>query len=246
MKVLIVDDEQLARDRLRALVNELGGYEVCATAANGIEALRQAETTHPDVVLMDIRMPGMDGIEAARHLTELEAPPALIFTTAYSQHALEAFETHATGYLLKPIRKAALEEALGKAARLTRAQLSSLSHEDIEDTPGARTHICARLRGRLELVPIEDILYFQADQKYVTVRHTGGEVIIEDSLRALEEEFGDHFLRIHRNALVGIRWVAGMEKGPNGGLLLTLRNDPTRLEISRRHAPAVRRYLKTH
>lgn len=241
MKVLIVDDEAPARERLMGMVAGLRDYEVCGEAANGLEALRQTESQAPDIVLLDVRMPGMDGIETARHLASLEEPPAVIFTTAYGEHALEAFETHAAGYLLKPIRREQLERALKGARSLNRAQLAGLSEQ--QERP-ARTHICARLRGRLELIPIEDVLYFQADQKYVTVRHRHGEVLIEDSLKALEEEFGSRFLRVHRNALVAVDAVAGMEKTSDGRLQLLFRGIDARLEVSRRHVAQVRRFLK--
>ena len=242
MKVLIVDDEKLARDRLSSLIDELGGYRCVAEAGTGADALKEAERTHPDVVLMDVRMPGMDGIEAARHLASLAAPPAVIFTTAFEEHALDAFKAHAAGYLVKPIRKQHLVEALAAARTPTRAQLAALSAE-AEEEP-ARTHICARFRGNLELIPIENVIYFQADQKYVTVRHTEGEVIIEEPLKSLEEEFGDRFLRVHRNALVQRDFAAGMEKTGDGHFLVALKGIADRLEISRRHVAEVRRFLK--
>lgn len=241
MKVLIVDDELPARERLASMLAEFPDYQVCGQARNGVEALRLTDSLSPDVVLMDVRMPGMDGIEAARHLASLEHPPAVIFTTAYGEHALEAFETQAAGYLVKPIRGERLAAALQGARTLNRAQLAGLS--DQTGRP-ARTHICARLRGRLELVPIEDVVYFQADQKYVTVRHLHGEVIVEDSLKTLAEEFSERFLRIHRNALVAVDYVAGMEKSADGRFRLMLRGVEGSLEISRRHVAEVRRFLR--
>lgn len=243
MKVLIVDDEKLARDRLHSLIEELHGYTVCGEAANGTDALKQADHHAPDIVLMDVRMPGMDGIEAARHLAALDQPPAVIFTTAFEEHALDAFKAHAAGYLVKPIRKQHLAEALEAARVPTRAQLAALGKEAEEEQ--ARTHICARFRGNLELIPIENIIFFQADQKYVTVRHTGGEVIIEEPLKALEEEFGDRFLRVHRNALVQRQYAGGMEKTTEGRFLIAMKGIDDRLEISRRHVAEVRRFLKS-
>jgi two-component system response regulator AlgR len=240
MKVLITDDEAPARMRLRDMLGSLPGHEIVGEAADGADALRLAEQQQPDVVLLDIRMPGMDGLEAARHLAQLEHPPAVIFTTAYDQHALEAFEASAVDYLLKPIRKARLEEALAKARRPTRAQLNEL---EVDEQPGARTHLCVRLRGNLQLVPVDTVYYFMADQKYVSVRHQGGEVLIEDSLRALEQEFGDRFLRIHRNALVAVAYIEGLEK-TSTGQVVKLRGTDERLEVSRRHAPAVRQLIK--
>ncbi len=242
MKVLVVDDEAPARERLRAMTEGLAGHEVVGEGANGAEALTLCQRHQPDVVLLDIRMPGMDGLEAARHLAELEAPPAVIFTTAYDQHALAAFETNAVDYLLKPIRKERLQAALERARHLTQPQLAAL-RERVPDRDG-RTHICARVRGNLQLVPVNEIVYFMADQKYVSVRHLHGEVLIEEPLKSLEQEFGDRFLRIHRNALVAVAFLEGLEKDDEGRHLVRLRGTEQQLEVSRRHLPEVRQRLK--
>ncbi|MGA7802519.1 MAG: LytTR family DNA-binding domain-containing protein [Gammaproteobacteria bacterium] len=244
MKVLIVDDESPARERLRRLLGEVPECRVCAEAANGRDALQAAARTEPDVVLLDIRMPGMDGLEAARHLSDLDQPPAVIFSTAYGEHALEAFEAHAVDYLLKPIRAARLNEALHKARRLTRAQAQALSHAEPVAANRARTHICARVRGNLELVPLETVRYFEADQKYVTVRHGDGAVLIEDSLRTLEREFAPRFVRIHRRTLVAVDFLEGLEKDATGKCRVRLSGIQDRPEVSRRHLAAVRGLLK--
>lgn len=243
MRVLIADDETLARARLRELAKGIAGCEAVGEAANGREALEQVQRLQPDVVLLDIRMPEMDGLEAAGHLAELERPPAVIFTTAYGDHALAAFEAQAVDYLLKPIRRERLAAALERARRPTQAQLSAL---DAGVARGrARTHLSARMRGSLQLVPISEVLYFQADQKYVTVRHDGGSLLLEEPLKALETEFGDRFLRIHRNALVAVERVAGLETDAAGRARVRLCGSAEeRLEVSRRHLPAVRRRLK--
>ncbi|ANB01816.1 LytTR family DNA-binding domain-containing protein [Ectothiorhodospira sp. BSL-9] len=243
MKVLIVDDEQPARERLASLLERMPEYEVVANASNGLQAVRLAQQLEPDIVLLDIRMPGMDGLEAASHIAEMDTPPAVIFITAYEGHAIEAFETQAVGYLLKPVRQERLQEALEQAGRPNRAQLGHLQ----DSTPQGRTrsHICARVRGNLELIPVESVHYFQADQKYVTVRHDEGEVLIEEPLKALEEEFGEDFLRIHRNALVARSRFCGMEKNNQGGFEVVLKDSGERLEVSRRHVAEVRRFLKT-
>lgn len=241
MKVMIVDDERPALIRLSGMLEDNPDYQVCCEASNGLEAVKLAEETHPDIVLLDIRMPGMDGLEAARHLAEMDQPPAIIFTTAYGEHALEAFETHAVAYLLKPIRREKLLEALKKAAKPNKAQLSEIASETQKDK---RTHICARVRGNLELIPLIDIYFFYADQKYVTVRHKNGEVLIEEPLKSLEAEFGDEFLRVHRNALVAIGLVCGMDKTPEGRFHVRLKGMDETLEISRRHVPQVRSFLK--
>ena len=238
MKVLVVDDEALARERLRALVLELPGTEVVGEAANGLDALRRCSELTPDVVLLDIRMPGADGLEAARHLAGFERPPAVSFTTAFGEHALEAFDAQAVDYLVKPVRRNRLEQALARAARLTQAQLAALHPE------GGRTHLSARRQGEIELIPVEEVLYLQADQKYVTVRHREGEALIEDSLKTLEEEFDDRFIRVHRGALVARAALAGLERGDDGVCRVRLRGCTERLEVSRRHLAELRQLLR--
>ncbi len=240
MKILIVDDEAPARTRLRRLVEEIDGHDVVGEAANGREALLLSDKTQPDVLLLDIRMPGMDGLEAARHLAALENPPAVIFTTAYGDHALEAFAAHALDYLLKPIRKERLAQALTHVRKLNRAQSAALSSVE---TAQARSHICARVRGALQLVPVDEIVYFLADQKYVTVRYSDGSVLIEESLKTLETEFAAAFTRIHRNALVAAAHIIGLERGDDGHVHVRLRGVTERLEVSRRHAAELRQRL---
>ncbi len=239
MRVLVSDDEPLARARLRQMLVEQG-LEVVGEAGNGRETLRQYRRLRPDVILLDIRMPGMDGLEAALHLAREETPPAVIFTTAYGDHALEAFEAQAMDYLLKPVHRERLQQALAKTSRLLGKQLEALRAQ--AGAP-ARTHISARCRGRLELVAVADVLYFKADHKYVMVRHRRGEVLIEESLRALEEEFGAHFLRIHRNALVAVAQLTVLERAPDGRWRVRLRDCPETLEVSRAHRAAVRARL---
>jgi len=241
MKVLIVDDEKPARDRLARMINKLDGFETVGQATNGREAIDLAVSSEADIVLMDIRMPGLDGLQAARHLAEIEHPPAVIFTTAYADHALEAFETHAVDYLLKPVKNVRLQNALAAAQRPTRAQVEQSS--EVLSSIEAREHICARVRGNLELVRIQEIYYFQADQKYVTVRHREGEMLIEEPLIKLEKEFEDRFVRIHRNALVNRDFIAGM-RSQDDGQDLRLKNLDETLEISRRHLPAIRKIIK--
>jgi len=233
VKVMIVDDEPPARDRLRRLLEEIAGCECIGEAGNGQEAIALVSRLGPDVVLMDIRMPGMDGVEAARHLNSLDQPPAVIFTTAYDEYAVRAFETQAAGYLLKPVRREKLAEALEGASRLTRPQLAAIAR--VAPTR-RRTHLSVRVRGELRLIPVEDVLYFLADQKYVTVRHRGGEELIEESLKSLEEEFDPDFVRIHRNALVAARHMASIERDPDGQYSVRLRELPDALQVSRRLA----------
>ena len=212
MNVLIVDDEQLARQRLRKMLSANSGYQIIGEAETGEDALRKTQASQPDVVLMDIRMPGMDGIEAASYINRMDKPPAIIFTTAFSDHALNAFETHAIDYLLKPIKQGRLEAALDAAKRMNKAQLSQLCEKE---TGTVRTQICIKNRGSLELIPIDEIIYFKADQKYVTLRTADQEYLIEESLKTLEEEFSNQFIRIHRNALVAQDMLHGLTKNHN-------------------------------
>ncbi len=232
LRVLIVDDEPPARERLRSLLAELTDVVCVGEAMNGEEALAHSHELNPDVVLLDVRMPGMDGLEAARHLNVLDAPPAVIFTTAFDQYAVEAFEAHAVGYLLKPVRKEQLAASLARAGRLTRAQLQKLATA----RESRRSHIAARRREGVRLIPIEEVQYFLADQKYTTVQHLKGEDLIEDSLRLLESEFGPAFVRIHRNALVGTRFLERIERSAEGAYLVRLRGCEAPLQVSRRMA----------
>src|SRR5579863_6276040 len=225
-----------ARERLRSLLSEIEGADVVGEAANGEEALRQAAERAPDVVLLDVRMPGMDGLEAARHMNVLEEPPAVIFTTAYDEYAVNAFEAQAVGYLLKPIRKEKLAAALAQASRLTRPQIQKLSAA----SPPRRTHIAAKHRDGLRLIPIEEVRYFLAEQKYTTVRHLKGEDLIEDSLRALEEELGSAFVRVHRNALVSVRYLERIERNADGQYYVRLQGCADPLQVSRRMAGELR------
>lgn len=242
MNILITDDEPLARERLRSLIEELGEGRVVGEATEGKEALLQCNRLQPDVILLDIRMPGMDGIEAALHLANLERPPAVIFTTAYDAHALAAFEAHAVDYLLKPIRKARLMDALQKAQRLNRAQLQSLQQS--EEPAAMRSHISARVRESIQLIPLDEVLYFRADHKYVTVRHLHGEVLIEEPLKALAQEFAGLTLRIHRNTLIFKKYLAGITKNSEGHQHLLLRGCDESLAISRRHLSDIKQRLK--
>lgn len=241
MRILIVDDEKPARTRLRAMIEEADAGEVVAEATNGVEAVALNGECRPDIVLLDIRMPGMDGLEVAQHLADLEHAPAVIFTTAYGEHALDAFEANAVGYLVKPIRKQLLLDALTKTHRLNRAQLQALG---LDRRHRARTHISVRSHGKIELIPVDNIIYLQADHKYTTIRHTAGQALIEESLRQLENEFPKAFIRIHRNALVAVDFLRGMERAGDGRCEVTLRGVDDRLEVSRRHASSVRKLLK--
>ena len=243
MKILVVDDEPPARARLKSLLAEMEGAQVVGEAGHGAAALDAVTATGAEVVLLDIRMPGMDGLEAAAHLARLEQPPAVIFTTAYDAHALEAFEANAVDYLLKPIRRERLEAALAKAGSLTRAQLRQVAGEVEPGT--SRTHVSATLHGNLKLVPVELVRYFRAEHKYVTARHPEGELVLDEALSALEEEFAGRFLRVHRNALVACAHVRGLERDGEGRHCVLFDGIEDRVEVSRRMLAQVRKTLRT-
>jgi two-component system, LytTR family, response regulator AlgR len=242
LRVLIADDEPPARERLRALLAELPDIEVVGEAGSGADAVALAGSLAPDIALLDVRMPGMNGLEAARHLAALDEPPAVIFATAYDQYALEAFDAHAVAYLLKPIRKEKLAAAIAQAGRLTRAQLRRVASG--ARVPERRTHIAARRRDGIKLIPIPQILYFFAELKYTSVHHSAGEDLIEDSLRALEEEFADSFVRIHRNTLVSTQHLERIERDADGQYFVHLRGAPQRLQVSRRMAGDLKERLR--
>lgn len=234
MRVLIVDDEPPARERLRSMLVETGEFEVAGEAGNGVEALNLVDRLMPDIVLLDVRMPGIDGLEVARQLATQPEPPAVIFTTAFDEYALQAFESEAIAYLLKPIRAEKLRAALAKAGRLTRPQLQQVASAARE--PTKRSHIGVRGRDGLKLIPMDEIYCFQADQKYTTVKHIKGEDLIEDSLKTLEDEFSPAFVRIHRNALVNTKFLERIARDATGQHFVHLRGFPDALEVSRRMA----------
>ena len=244
MKVLIVDDEQPARDRLAQILADEQNYEVVGEAGNGNEALQRTSELEPDIVLLDIRMPGMGGIETAHHLNELPRPPAVVFTTAYDEYAIDAFEARAIGYVLKPVRRSRLVSALEQASRLAPAGLGATAAQ----LGAGREHVCALVQGELKLIPVTDVTSFRADQKYVCVSHDNGEDLIDDSLKSLESEFGNRFVRIHRSALVAVSRIERIERSAEGKHRVVLRNDSQvddkDLIISRRHVAEVKRRLK--
>lgn len=245
MNVLIVDDEPLARERLARLVGQLDGYTALEpTATNGEEALALVENLKPDIVLLDIRMPGLDGLQVAARLCERESPPAVIFVTAHDEYALDAFQVSAVGYLVKPVRQEDLAAALSKAQLPNRMQLAALTKPPASGGPGPRSHISARTRKGIELIPLDDVVYFIADHKYVTLRHSGGEVLLDEPLKALEDEFGERFVRIHRNALVSRERIERLQRTPLGHFQLFLKGmNGDALTVSRRHVAGVRRLM---
>lgn len=218
LKVVIADDEAPARARLNDLLADIENTSLVAEAKNGKEAVDLCAEHQPDILLLDIRMPVMDGIEAAEHLQKLAKAPSIIFTTAYDAYAIKAFDLNAIDYLLKPIRQSRLETAIAKVQPLIASQLESL-----EPLQATRQHISVASRGKVELVPIEDIIFFKADQKYVVIYTATREYLIEESLNQLEQELGDKVVRLHRNSLVAKAHIKGFEKRTNA-------TDPTKTE----------------
>ncbi len=246
LKVLVVDDEPLARDRLRELLVDIAiqfPSTVVGEAGNGVAALDFLRDHAVDVVLADIRMPRMDGIELAGHLGAFPAPPAVIFTTAYDNYAVQAFDLNAVDYLLKPVRAQRLLVALQKVQGAQPAPPELLASVGRAVRGGGRTHLSCLERGRLLLVPVAEILYFKADLKYVTARTVDREYLLDEALTHLESEFAERFIRLHRAVLVARTALAGFEKAAGDdaeayGWAL-LRGVPDKLPVSRRQwAPA--------
>lgn len=243
LTILIADDETPARNRLRDLLSDIAAVNIVAEAKNGKEAIDLAVETKPDVMLLDIRMPLMDGIEAAQHAQKLDPKPHIIFTTAFDTYAIKAFDLNAIDYLLKPIRLERLKTAIDKAHALKPKQMEAL--KPLQKT---RTHLSIHERGRVILVPVEQVIYLRAELKYITVRTAEREYLIEESLTHLETEFGERFLRLHRNCLVAALFISGYEKRQtqnNDGVneqrwVALLKDIPETIAISRRQQHLVR------
>lgn len=242
--VLIVDDEAPARARLRHLLADIAGefpHRVVGEAADGLVALELLAHTQADIVLTDIRMPRMDGVELAQQLAGLPQPPALVFVTAYDEFALKAFELAAVDYLLKPVKAARLLDALRKARRVAQADFSAIAS-------AARTRLRVVERGSVILVPVAEVLFLRAEQKYVTAHTAEREYLLEESLAHLEAEFAPRFLRIHRNCLVAADAVVGVvraaeEQGEEPHWALRLAGVAEPLPVSRRQWPLVKERL---
>jgi two-component system, LytTR family, response regulator AlgR len=243
-RILIADDEAPARARLRDLLDECREtfpLAIVDEARNGREALEVINREKVDIVLLDIRMPEIDGMEAARHIAGMAEPPAIIFTTAFDSYAIKAFEVNAIDYLLKPIRAERLLAALGKtraAPPISRAALEAASNQP-------RRHLSVHERGKIILVPLAEVLYLRAELKYVTVRTEEREHLVEESLTHLEEEFADAFVRIHRNCLVARAAIAGFERNAEeteSGWAVVIKGTGEKLPVSRRQHNVVKQF----
>ena len=240
LKVFIADDEEPARERLKTLLGDIAlqvPAQVVGEARNGVQAIELLPPSGAQVLLLDIQRPGMGGLEVARHLARLSQPPRIIFVTAHDRHAVEAFELNALDYLLKPVRADRLAAALKKASVPENASLEKAAQ-------APREYLSLAERNRIVLLPVRDILYLRAEEKYVTVRTRAREHLVEEPLIALEKEFATRFIRIHRNCLVARAAIRGFERAPNDDgeahWLVVLDGLEERLPVSRRQWPAVR------
>jgi two-component system response regulator AlgR len=245
VKILVVDDEMLARERLLRLLRKLQPDAECLEADGGEEALALVAQHAPDLLLLDIRMPGMDGIEVAAHLDNLERPPAVIFCTAYDQYALEALQHQAVAYLLKPVREKELSRALANAGRVNRLQLASLRPDGSGSGESglSRSQVSSQTHRGLETMPVADIRLFLAEQKYVTACSPAAQLLIPDTLKDLEREFDQQFLRVHRNALVALAHIVRLHRDDSGTWQVVLDGVDERPAVSRRHLAQVKQRL---
>ncbi len=240
MKILLCDDEPLARQRLRLLIEQEGKHTLVGEIEDGAQLLSAVNQLNPDIVLLDISMAGLDGIQAADGLQKLANPPAVIFCTAHDNYALDAFGVHAVGYLLKPIKREELHEALQHALTVNRAQSRSLQQQERM----SEQFIVSRSHRGLERIPLSDVLAFNADHKYVQVLHRQGEVLIDEPLKELEKRFSDYFVRVHRSTLVRVDVIKGLRAMGEGKFAVELEGTHVRMPVSRRHLPAIRQIIR--
>ena len=242
LHILIVDDETLARQRLRTLLADCTAPAIGSVteAAHATEAMERLQHGTVDVVLLDIHMPGMDGISFAQALAALPRPPAVVFVTAHAEHAVAAFELDAVDYLTKPVRLERLQQALQKTERLTQ-------HSQGPQPENTQDSLLIQDRGRIERVPLAEVLYLRAELKYITVRTAARSYILDGSLNELEERHSAHFLRVHRSALVARRALRAIERfhdpEEGDGWAVRLTGVDELLPVSRRQLAAVREAL---
>lgn len=234
LRILIIDDELPARNRLRRMLAEVPAVQVAGEAANGQEALRLIPVKAPDVLLLDISMPGMDGMTLAQTLQGMDPAPAVIFCTAWTDQAVEAFECEAVDYLVKPVRAERLEAAIAKARRFLATDDAGIDGPLLRSTLG----------GKVRLLPLADVICLTAEDKYTTVTHRKGNLVISQTLLELENEYADILVRIHRGTLVAKKCIRGLEKSPDGRHYLVLEGCETRPQVSRRNLPAIRKLIR--
>ncbi|WP_460689628.1 LytR/AlgR family response regulator transcription factor [Nesterenkonia suensis] len=262
-RALIVDDEAPAREELRYLLEEVGRVQVVGEATNGEEALVLLNSLDYDLVFLDIRMPGLSGLEIAEQLRERPHRPQVIFTTAYPDHAVEAFDLAAADYLVKPFDSARLQRAVGRALStgVERPQevQSGQRHDDGAAASGEAARQAVRVRaaepeplvripvqkdGRTMLVDGDSIVYASAARGYSSLKLGDERVLVSFSLNELERRLQGHFFRVHRSYLVNLRYVRELVPDFRGALVLVMNDrQRSRVEVSRRHAPELRRRL---
>ncbi|MFO1219356.1 MAG: LytTR family DNA-binding domain-containing protein [Burkholderiaceae bacterium] len=241
LEVMIVDDELFARTRLRSLVQGCADprCEVAGEAGDAPSALQWLRDNRCDVVLLDVAMPGIDGLQLAEQLQAQAQAPAVVFVTAHGEHALRAFELEATDYLTKPVRRERLQAALQRVARARQPQ-------PLERGAGGEPVLVVSDRGRVQRVPVSQVLYLKAELKYVTLRTADGEWVLDEALGDLEQRLGRDFIRVHRNAVVALRAVRSLERHASEdeplGWAVQLHNGE-RLAVSRRQLASVREAL---
>jgi|MEHZ01.3.fsa_nt_MEHZ010966933.1_3 two-component system response regulator AlgR len=245
LSVVILDDEALARERMFRLVEALPGYSVAAVFSDGLDAITQIELLKPDLALLDISMPGISGIEVAKHISTFEHAPAIVFCTAFDEYAVQAFDAGAVGYLMKPVRPEKLLKALGSASRLNKLQLSQISEQTNASLTEDSDQECLRVKSQrgIQIIPMSEVICFVADGKYVTAKHRGGDTLIEVSLTALEDKHSDLFTRCHRSDPVRIGAISGLDRTPDGSHCLSLSDQNYTLPVSRRHLADIRGIL---
>lgn len=234
LTVIVVDDEPLAAERLADMIADLPNCRVLAKAANAQQTLALMSSQQPDVLFLDISMPGISGLELAKQLQGTKHPPFIVFCTAYEQHALQAFDAQAIDYLVKPVRRERLMESIERVVRL-RNQINDDS---------SKQFVAANVGGVLRRIALNDILYLHADEKYTVVYHLGGEHILDEPLKELEQRFPNQFTRIHRNCLVKAEQLLEIRRDMDGQAWAVLKDWPKALEISRRCASELKDTFK--
>ena len=241
MNILIVDDEPLASNRLNDLIDKIPGCRNVGTAADGIDAVYKAYDLDIDIILMDISLPRMDGLEAARHIREFERPPIIIFTTAYPDHALEAFSVHASGYLMKPIRHQDLVEVLNFAQSTSANKI----HEPVFYGQFERNHICCRNSGELQLIALNKIYCMRSAKKFTQVVHQDGTSLTEKSLKQFAAEFSHRLMQVHRNTIINKAFLNKLRRVSFNHYEVLLQGIEDPIVVSRRHLPKIRKHLKS-
>lgn len=247
MKVLIADDDPQIKEQLARLLARLDGYALLEpSASTGKETLELIDNLNPDIVVLGMHMPQLDGLQVAARLCERETSPAVILRLAENEFSPSALSASGISYLAQSLQADGLATALGQAERPHRSQIAALTQPPTGDDDMPRTHISAKTRKGIEVIPLSEVIYFIADHKYVTMRHERGELLLDEPLKALEEEFGDRFVRIHRNALVARDRIERMQRTPLGHFQLYLRGlDEDSLVVSRRHVAGLRKLMQS-